>query len=275
MARPGFHQSKRSESQVVTTIATQCSFQAAGLLDASARSQRTSGKSRETAYTSDSEHSYPPPAPARPARVAGSPTVYTAFLIVGLVFLVAINVLFIVDIELTLQRNKKHQTDEEREWGFGQILALLLLIVPLRDAWNALRVIRSRPQQQFEELFETSAQATSVVEKLAELVTAGADPGKQIPGKFANCLQLAAYHGKRDLVAFLLDDEKRRVHVDDPGTTTNMYRVKWCESFSGEDYRTALQAAAARGHDKVVEQLLDRGADVNIEGEWYRTTNRR
>ena len=201
IARPGDHQSKRSESQVITTHATQCSFQAAGFLEASARNQHTSGNSRETAYTSDPEHSYPPPAPARPARDADSPTIYTAFLIVGLVCLVAINVLFIVDIELTLQRNKKHQTDEEREWGFGQILALLLLIVPLRDAWNALRVIRSRPQQQFEVLFKTSAKAASVVEKLGELVTAGADPGKPISGKFANFLQLAAYYGKRDLRA--------------------------------------------------------------------------
>ena len=94
-----------------------------------------------------------------PGRGADSRAVHTAFLIVGLVCLVAINILFIVDIELTLRRNKENQTDEERQWGFGQILALLFLVVPLRDALNALRDIRNSFQQQFEQLFQTAAEA--------------------------------------------------------------------------------------------------------------------
>jgi hypothetical protein len=63
----------------------------------------------------------------------------TAFLIIGLVLLVAINILFIVDIELTLRRNKGDQNGDDA-WGFGQVLALLL-IIPLRDAWGALQDI--------------------------------------------------------------------------------------------------------------------------------------
>ncbi|KAJ7742378.1 hypothetical protein B0H14DRAFT_3897754, partial [Mycena olivaceomarginata] len=45
---------------------------------------------------------------------------HTSFLIVGLVSLVAINILFIADIELTLRRNKGNQTGDEATWGFGQ-----------------------------------------------------------------------------------------------------------------------------------------------------------
>ena len=40
------------------------------------------------------------------------------------------------------------------------------------------------------------------------------------------------------------------------------------ESFSGGDYGTVLQAASASGHDKVVELLLAKLADVNVKGEW-------
>ena len=39
----------------------------------------------------------------------------------------------------------------------------------------------------------------------------------------------------------------------------------------GGSYGTALQAAAARGHDRTVELLLDRGADINAEGGYYGT----
>ena len=149
--------------------------------------------------------------------------------------LVAINVLFIVDIELTLRRNKGHQTDEEGQWGFGQILALLLLVMPLRDAWNALRRIRNRFQQQFEQIFLTVIEAKSSAETindLGELVRAGANPQKSISGRFENFLQLAAYYGKRDLVDFLLPvDGNKRASVDALGTTMNLYQVNDANHF--------------------------------------------
>jgi hypothetical protein len=43
------------------------------------------------------------------------------------------NDILLLDIELTLRRNKHDQSPEEDEWGFWQVLALLLLVIPLRD----------------------------------------------------------------------------------------------------------------------------------------------
>ncbi|KAJ7477497.1 hypothetical protein FB451DRAFT_1454293 [Mycena latifolia] len=95
-----------------------------------------------------------------------SQKVHTAFLVVGLVLLVVINIVFLVDIELTLSRNKHHQSDEDNLWGFGQVLALLLLVMPLRDAWNALRDIQEAlrgVQQQFHQGLREEIAATPII----------------------------------------------------------------------------------------------------------------
>jgi hypothetical protein len=53
---------------------------------------------------------------------------------VGLLFLFTINALFIVDTELSIARNESRQEDQDGVWTFGQTLALILLLLPLRDA---------------------------------------------------------------------------------------------------------------------------------------------
>ena len=73
-----------------------------------------------------------------------------AFLIVGLVCLALINVIFLVDVELTLSRNKQFQSHEADEWGFGQVLALLLLVVPLRDFARSIIDIRRKLREKQE-----------------------------------------------------------------------------------------------------------------------------
>jgi hypothetical protein len=158
-----------------------------------------------------------------------------AFLIVGLVSLVVVNIIFIIDIELTLRRNKGDQNGDETAWGFGQVLSLLLLIIPLRDAWGALQEIREQlksdqeqeeklrqeklkgVQTQFDEFLRRECRATPAVEELEHLIQNGADFNLWTAdnGEFGNFLQLVAYYGKTELVQFFV---KNGIE-DKPGTT--------------------------------------------------------
>jgi hypothetical protein len=92
---------------------------------------------------------HPPPTGCSTSQSPSSDT-DPAFLIVGLVCLAVINVIFLVDIELTLSRNKRIQSREADEWGFGQVLALLLLVVPLRDFAKSILEIQRRSREQKE-----------------------------------------------------------------------------------------------------------------------------
>lgn len=65
-------------------------------------------------------------------------------LYIGLVLLLIINIIFIVDIELTIRRNKHLRDDGETKWGFGQVLALCLLAVPIRDLVTAIIFARQQ-----------------------------------------------------------------------------------------------------------------------------------
>jgi hypothetical protein len=66
---------------------------------------------------------------------------------ISLGILLAINLIFIVDIEVTRNMNIKIQGDDEADWGFGQILAILLLLLPLRDLVEALLERRLKHRQ--------------------------------------------------------------------------------------------------------------------------------
>ncbi|KAH8801330.1 ankyrin repeat-containing domain protein, partial [Flagelloscypha sp. PMI_526] len=70
-------------------------------------------------------------------------------------------------------------------------------------------------------------------------------------GRFGYLLHLAAYHGDQELVRLLV--ESGRVNLN----------------AIGGDYGTALEAAAARGHTGIVDQLLQANADPNIIGGDY------
>jgi hypothetical protein len=66
---------------------------------------------------------------------------------VGLGILLAINLVFIVDIEVTRNMNTILQVEDEADWGFGQILAVLLLLLPLRDLVEAILARRLKQRQ--------------------------------------------------------------------------------------------------------------------------------
>ncbi|KAF7350319.1 Multiple ankyrin repeats single kh domain [Mycena venus] len=175
-----------------------------------------------------------------------SPAPYTAFLVVDLACLVAINILFIIDIELTLRRNKGDENGEENEWGFGQVLALLLLIIPLRDAWGALQEIREKLQGanvQLAKLIrrECQAEPLQAAEEIERLLEEEADPNFA-DNHFGSLLQMVAFHGRIDLLQILVKAAQSEV----------LNKV-------GGRYGTALCAACANGKHEIVEILLERG----------------
>ncbi|KAJ7061405.1 hypothetical protein C8F01DRAFT_1369556 [Mycena amicta] len=163
---------------------------------------------------------------------------HTHILVAGLLFLVAFNVIFIYDIERTLHHNKGNQLAKDDEWGFGQVLALVLLVVPLKDAYGSFQAIWEKlkgDENRFTELFRRDCQSQSILDELKALATGSRVQIAELDG-IGNLLHLAAACGKEDLVQFLLD---RGISVDAEG-----------------DYGTALCAAFAHGRIEMAKYLL-------------------
>jgi hypothetical protein len=77
---------------------------------------------------------------------------------IGLGVLLAINLVFTVDIELTRKININIQGEDEAERGFSQVLAILLPLLPLRDLVEAM--LSHRLKQRQGELDEDLREAT-------------------------------------------------------------------------------------------------------------------
>jgi len=67
--------------------------------------------------------------------------------VVGLLILAIINIIFIIDIEVMLLVNKPLQQGGDLDWTFGQTLALLLLLVPIRDTVETFMMRREKRRQ--------------------------------------------------------------------------------------------------------------------------------
>lgn len=118
----------------------------------------------------------------------GPARIYTAFLIVGVLCLFITNLIFLIDIELTLRRNKPFQSSGENDWGFGQVLALLLLIVPLRDFVNSLAEINEKVRQGVQPEFKMALREAMISKNCNEehfttLIKRGANPNTTVKGE--------------------------------------------------------------------------------------------
>ncbi|KAJ6572376.1 hypothetical protein DFH09DRAFT_406514 [Mycena vulgaris] len=132
---------------------------------------------------------------------------------VGLLVLFIINALFIVDTELSIARNESRQEDQDGVWTFGQTLALILLLLPLRDAVeNILRRSEKRARRR---------EAVSNLKLYQDQVPWGKVEGwmKTIGDTAVDAHQLwlrrASAQGKIEIVRFLLEnglDAKDRVY---------------------------------------------------------------
>lgn len=103
------------------------------------------------------------------------------------------NVVFIVDIEITLRRNQGFQDKKaDDDWGFGQILAMLLVFMPLRDLLETMvrrrQELETKLNDRLRGLIETKANRLTGdrnqgLEDVMSLIRVGADPNTKSEGK--------------------------------------------------------------------------------------------
>jgi hypothetical protein len=106
------------------------------------------------------------------------------FLHFGVFILLVVNVIFIVDIEHMLSHKWNARQSGEEEWGFGQVLALLLLVIPTRDFISAIASLQSRRsanQVEFEKLFRRMLSSQGIDIKAAIDGKDGVDVNTLLP----------------------------------------------------------------------------------------------
>ncbi|KAJ7255353.1 ankyrin repeat-containing domain protein [Mycena rebaudengoi] len=198
--------------------------------------------------------------------------------IIGLVALCAINIIFMVDIELTLRHNRP---SDESAWTFGQILAMLLLVLPIRDVIEAT-IARIRTAS-----IRDALRDELPIEKLLHLATLpGADINTRITAsKYQTLLHLAVARGDEMLVAVLLrlgadpnvgvDYLFRTAEAWDGGPHMPILRLLIEKGTNAKlDYENfhnipVLYFMSEKGHLDIVHMLLDKGADPNAAGGRY------
>ncbi|KAF7338972.1 Multiple ankyrin repeats single kh domain [Mycena venus] len=209
---------------------------------------------------------------------------YNPFLfpiIAGMLLLLAINIVFLINIELTLWDNRRLRGGSESIWTFGQILAVILLVLPLRD----LRIFGAR--RNFTSSLQNAVRWHADTDVLRDLVRRGANVNVTAEGSRYPTLLLLAVCDRKDVdfVGMLL------VYGADPNVRDSTDRTPLqCASSCGDlqivrlllangadpnieggEYGTPLQAVSHSGNREIVQLLLERGADVNMQGGKYGT----
>uniref|UniRef100_A0A0W0EVS0 Uncharacterized protein n=1 Tax=Moniliophthora roreri TaxID=221103 RepID=A0A0W0EVS0_MONRR len=175
-------------------------------------------------------------------------------IVISMVILLVINIIFLVDIELTLQQNQHLQEDsDESNWSFGQILALLLLVVPLRDLLEAILARREKRRIKEDTILFENAILAEEMGVIRDLVQKGVNvnvEAKDQDNRTITALQLASYKKDVSLITMLLDN----------GADPNA---------KGNKYGTALEITLRAEELDIMKLLLEKGADMNVQGQNY------
>ncbi|THU75121.1 hypothetical protein K435DRAFT_814624, partial [Dendrothele bispora CBS 962.96] len=166
-----------------------------------------------------------------------------------MVMLFIINLIFLVDIELTLHRNKAIQNSEESDWTFGQVLAMLLLAMPLRDLVETMLERREKRQDKKRSDEHTESLKHALKQGDLEMCKQLIEKGADIDIKDSNdktAIQVALRLEKPDVLQWLLEkgagcntEEKSEI-------------LLWAATCEESHY-----------HVRIVELLLEKGADPN------------
>ncbi|KAJ7216706.1 hypothetical protein C8J57DRAFT_1599987 [Mycena rebaudengoi] len=192
------------------------------------------------------------------SRSAVSPSIVP--IVAGLIILFGVNLILLVDIELALRQNR---SSDESTWTFGQTLAILLLVLPLRDLLETILArrekarkdeLRRREKAHNEELArhekERRAEHTATLlnaikskadmETICDLVKRGADANAVADDcDYATALQLAFYD-REDQRAF------RENHRDVEPVVMLLLGLRATEHLFIELDRNSLVHAAAK-----------------------------
>ncbi|KAH8823808.1 ankyrin repeat-containing domain protein [Flagelloscypha sp. PMI_526] len=129
--------------------------------------------------------------------------------IAGLFLLAAVNVVFIIDTELTIARNKDLYVDgEENDWTFGQTLALVLLLIPLRDVLESFLKRQDDDDQKKYTRFLQKLIWTNSTKGMQHLIARGADVNyvSQDPkSPHRTALEVAILNRDLPLIRYLLE----------------------------------------------------------------------
>ncbi|KAH6894901.1 hypothetical protein BKA70DRAFT_1407275 [Coprinopsis sp. MPI-PUGE-AT-0042] len=146
----------------------------------------------------------------------------------GLALLLAVNLVFLVDIELTLRHNSDLQDLNEGKWGFGQILAILLLFLPIRDLLDVKSILSNAVKRRQAELEEDLLEALEREEydRITRAIKRGSSfPSPKSPDQHLKFWTLVSAHG--DLEYF---------------TSLRRTRITTAERALESDLRAAIQA---------------------------------
>jgi hypothetical protein len=103
--------------------------------------------------------------------------------VIGLALLFVLNVIFLVDIELRLRHNRLLVSSDESVWTFGQILAMLLLVLPLRDLVETfISRHEKRRKKQHTESLRNAIKDKATTEMILALLKNGADVDVVVEG---------------------------------------------------------------------------------------------
>ncbi|KAG6883283.1 hypothetical protein C0992_009182, partial [Termitomyces sp. T32_za158] len=173
---------------------------------------------------------------------------------IGLGMLAVIDIILLVDTELSIKDNmNRFQLTGEAQWTFGQTVALLLLLVALRDLGES--ILEKRAKQLDNQILEASENGEiNSVESLWRL-------GER-RGVREACIWGALANSHVDIALFLLDPENSKTK-DKTGFQINASKdiVKVLQEYQDE----VQDSEVKKGYVETVKDLLNHRGDVNIQ----------
>ncbi|KIJ36137.1 hypothetical protein M422DRAFT_261463 [Sphaerobolus stellatus SS14] len=143
-----------------------------------------------------------------------------------------INIIFLIDVELEINKNTSLQQKGDSMWTFGQTLALLLLLVHLRDL-----------AETFLKRHEKNIQRVANNKLLRQVLDSEG-------GEHGTALHAASLQGNLEIAKWLVEK----------GADINI---------QGRNHVTALQAAWSSEHWEIVKFLVKKCDDIHTLGESY------